>query len=279
MASIHGKAAEIIRICHQGFYETEGGVRVEIADEQAAAVAGVRLFRPAELEALREQAPRARGTTMVEVVDATTQEAAHRFVDEAEVSCRSLMLLNFASARNPGGGFLGGAKAQEEDLCRCSGLYPTLLEAPDYYATNRKQTSLLYSDHLIYSPQVPFFRVRGKAPFLAAPFLANVITAPAPNAGAIQQNQPTLVAPIPETFARRWRNVLAAAESMGDQTLILGAWGAGAFRNDPRVVAETAKAAIESERFRGVFRRIVFAVPSFSKISERNLAVFAEVFD
>lgn len=59
----------------------------------------------------------------VEVIDATTQVAAHQFAHEGP-----LVVLNFASARNPGGGFLGGAKAQEEDLCRCSGLYRTLLQ-------------------------------------------------------------------------------------------------------------------------------------------------------
>lgn len=42
-------------------------------------------------------------------------------------------VLNFASAKNPGGGFLNGALAQEESIAVGSGLYETQLKNEKYY--------------------------------------------------------------------------------------------------------------------------------------------------
>src|SRR5262249_60941792 len=105
-------------------------------------------------------------------------DAARRlYEDEGE---QNAVALNFASARNPGGGFLGGAKAQEEDLARRSALYACLLTQRPYYDANRAERSLLYTDHIIYSPSVPFFRDRA-LDLVESPFCASIITAPAPN--------------------------------------------------------------------------------------------------
>src|SRR4029079_8799885 len=117
------------------------------------------LYTPAQASSITlkpTSAPRA----AIEVTDETTQIAARRLVESEGVT--DLVLLNFASARNAGGGFINGAKAQEEDLCRCSGLYPCLMSQPGYYEANRNNRSAIYTDHLIYSPQVPLFRARNR---------------------------------------------------------------------------------------------------------------------
>ncbi|MFZ5893853.1 MAG: TIGR02452 family protein [Myxococcota bacterium] len=267
-------ARQILNICNAGHYEAPSGRVVFIKSEQADSEAGTRLYSPEDLALLRDASPSTTPfSTLVEIIDATTQQAA-----QALSHYDGVALLNFASARNPGGGFLGGAKAQEEELCRCSGLYPTLLTQPSYYEYNRNQKTLLYSDFTIYSPRVPFIRLETKEAFLERPFYASVITAPAPNAGALARNEPHSASDLPSTFERRWANVLSVAQHNRDRVLVLGAWGCGAFRNEPAMVAATAKSTLSSPRFNGVFERIVFAIPGIGERSRLNLQAFRNVF-
>ncbi|MEZ4452203.1 MAG: TIGR02452 family protein [Nannocystaceae bacterium] len=165
--------------------------------------------------------------------------------------------LNFASAKNPGGGFLGGAKAQEEDLARCSGLYPCLSSQWGYYEANRAEPSMLYTDHAIYSPRVPFFRDEA-LDLLEVPFLLSVITAPAPNAGEHLRRDPRGAAAVRQVLRSRARQVLRIAASQGERALVLGAWGCGVFRNDPDACAEAFALALDE--LVGAFDRVVFAV-------------------
>ncbi|MEM9188668.1 MAG: TIGR02452 family protein [Myxococcota bacterium] len=262
----HPAARQILGILAQGNYESASGARVRIAQEQSAAEEGTVLYSPERLAGLsmpsRESDP-----AVVEVRAATTQEASFELAREGDVCA-----LNFASARNPGGGFFGGARAQEEELCRCSGLYRTLLHAEDYYLANRAEKSLLYTDHVIYSPRVPFFRVWSQDHFLEAPFLVSVITAPAPNAGAMARKRKNDSRHIEPTFDRRWEHVLAVAADQRQRRLVLGAWGCGAFLNEPEMVARRARRALK--RFRSAFDHVVFAIPTFTRRSEANLKTF-----
>lgn len=262
--SLKGAARDTLALIDAGTYTTGAGTVVSFAADHAASLAGTHLYTPAELEGLTAGSGPA---PAVEVTDETTQVAAYRLAEAGDV-----LLLNFASARNPGGGFLNGAKAQEEDLCRCSGLYPTLLECPTYYAVNRRQKSLLYTDHLIYSPRVVFFRTRGRGDLLEVPFLASVITAPAPNTGPLLRKDPSAGPAIAEAFRRRWRNVLLVAAHRGHRTLVLGAWGCGAFGGDPAVAADAAATVIGE--LGGAFAHLAFAIPDRGRQGHRNHTAF-----
>jgi uncharacterized protein (TIGR02452 family) len=270
--SIHSHAQQILDVVAQGGYTTAAGQYVDISALQAAALRNTELFRPDELEAMFRKGPGQGGFPSVHVIDATTCDAAQSLSSEPG----GVVLLNFASARNPGGGFLGGARAQEEEVCRCCGLYPLLVTQREYYDENRAQKSALYTDYMIYSRDVPFFRTSAKDPWLDKPFVASVITAPAPNAGAIAQNEPKEMKLVRETFARRWRNVLLVAAERGHRTVLLGAWGCGAFRNDPAVAAETIKMWLVDPRFAGCFDKVVFAIPGGGRSGD-NLDVFRRV--
>lgn len=270
--SINFHAQQILDIVNSGGYKSPSETWVDIRALQEAASRSTELFHPDKLEALFHEPAGSGNAPRVDVIDATTQDAARTLAAEPG----GVVLLNFASARNPGGGFLGGARAQEEEVCRCSGLYPLLLTQPKYYEENRANRSALYLDYMIYSRDVPFFRTSAKAPWLEQPFVASVITAPAPNAGAIMQNEPKAAAKIQETFERRWRNVLLVAAARGHRHVLLGAWGCGAFRNDPEVAAKTVRGWLTSPRFAGCFDRVVFAIPDGGR-SGANLAAFQKV--
>ncbi len=231
-------AQETLSIVERGEYVGPSGARVDIADAVRRAITGTTLYRPGDYEALARP-PVADTSATIEVTGETTAEAARRLFEREGVA--DVAALNFASAKNPGGGFLGGAKAQEEDLARCSALYPCQITQRAYYDANRADGSMLYTDHLIYSPGVPFFRDERLA-LLDAPFIASILTSPAPNAGEAAKRGEG--AGVRATLARRAEQVLRVAAHHRHAVLVLGALGCGVFRNDPVEVAEVFAALL-----------------------------------
>lgn len=250
-------ARETLAIVERGGYARADGTWIDLRAAIDEAVAGTRLYTPEQLDHLLDGPRRepAFEHAILEVTGETTQVAARRLV--LEEGGDDLVLLNFASAKTPGGGFLDGAKAQEEDLARASALHACLVGQPDYYVANRACGHAVYTDHLIWSPRVPFFRVDA-AGLLDQPFHASVITCPAPNARALKRDwDPTQYEAV---LHRRAGKLLAAARERGHRWLLLGSWGCGAFRNDPRVVADVFAEWLMGPCFTGEFERIVFAV-------------------
>ena len=284
-------ALETLELLERGTWTDPSGAHHDLRAAQAAAVAHTRSYDPAELAAFAAS-PTAAGAahasgaaTRIEVTAETTQVAAHRLAVREGVE--DVAVLDFASAVEPGGGFVRGAKAQEEDLCRCSGLYPCLAPQTGYYARNRvprerlwdpalAERAHLYSDHVLYAPREPFFRTEGGAP-PAAPWLASVIIAPAPNAGSALAVDPALAPRIAPILHRRAGHILGLARARGHRTLVLGAWGCGAFGNDPVVAAEAFGRWLEAPAHRGAFDRVVFAVYD-PRPPRRNLAAFSARF-
>lgn len=248
-----GAKAEIARqtlaACEAGRYTNAAGEIVELRAAIDAAVAGTVLHE------LGEPLRPARGphATAIAVTGESTLEALVRLAGAGHVGC-----LNFASAKNPGGGFLGGAQAQEESLARSSALYRCQLAQPAHYARNRAHRSALYLDLALFSPHVPFFRADDGA-WLDRPVLASVITCAAPNAGALRQHGTLDPAVLEATLRRRAGLVLAIAAHHGIERLVLGAWGAGVFGNDPALVADAFRVHLAGA-FASAFAEVVFAI-------------------
>ncbi|MFP7656525.1 TIGR02452 family protein [Chryseobacterium proteolyticum] len=169
-----------------------------------------------------------------------------------------LMCLNFASAKNPGGGFISGAEAQEESLARSSALYISQLEAENFYKTHRGMKSCFYTDNMIYSPYVPVFR-KDKGELLEKPILCNFITSAAVNAGVVKRQEPEKADQIINAMDVRMDKMFALALNKGNETLILGAWGCGVFRNNPNDIAQLFRKYLEG-KYKNRFKRIIFAV-------------------
>ncbi|MEN0061237.1 MAG: TIGR02452 family protein [Myxococcota bacterium] len=270
--SLKGTAKSTLEILSAGAYVAPSGTRRSIQPALRLAIEDTRLYRPGEVGPFYEIP--AASSAQIEVVEGTTQAWAQILVEEQGV--RDLVLLDFASARNPGGGFLNGAKAQEEDLARCSGLYPCLLDQPEYYDANRDEPSMLYTDHLIYAPRVPFFRSRNRD-LLEHPFLASVIVAPAPNATQHLRREPQGHDDITRTLRRRASLVLGVAKDAGHRTLLLGAWGCGVFGNEPSVVARAFGSWLDTEPFAKAFDRVMFAIYDGTR-DQRTLGAFQAQF-
>ncbi|MFI7356288.1 TIGR02452 family protein [Streptomyces avidinii] len=252
-------ARENAKILAAGGYRTRSGRQVELAAALAEAKAGTRIYGPNRV--IPDGQPVSGGrVTVVEVTGESSTVAARRLATAppSDPDPASVAVLNFASARNPGGGYVRGAKAQEEALCRASALYETLLEAPEYYEVHRAERSTFYTDRVIHSPGVPVFR-DDRGGLLEAPFRVGFLTSPAPNAGTIRRQEPERAAEIPEALARRAELVLEVAAAHGYRRLVLGAWGCGVFRNDPEQVAEAFRGLLAG-RFAGAFDRVVFGI-------------------
>ncbi|GCE27657.1 TIGR02452 family protein [Dictyobacter alpinus] len=221
----------------QGQYTTPEGNTIDLTSLLAACLSGTQSYDPHDLERLRERVlaqPVNQQTTSLAIVNETTLQGCARLI--ASQQYRRIGVLNFASAKNPGGGFLRGARAQEESLARSSALYFSLRQCPEHYAFHRAQDTCLYSDRMIYSPACPVFR-DDAGQWLAQPYVIDIITSPAPNAGVVLQNEPDHRLHIVPTLTERASKILALAAAHQCDTLILGAWGCGVFQNDPRTVA------------------------------------------
>lgn len=263
------------KIVAAGWYTAPSGAVVRIGDAVAAACAGTVSYAPPELERLLEDAvPTTAAATRIEVTGESSMTAARRLHDEG---ADRIAVLNFASASNPGGGYLRGAHAQEEDLCRVSALYTSLSQVPDYYTAHRKSKDPAYSHRVIFSPDVPVYRDE-RYEILETPYRVAFLTSPAPNAGIIARDRPADTAALPGLLTERAARVLAVAARHGYRTLVLGAWGCGVFRNDPVQVAAAFRRNLgDGGRFAGAFERIVFAVLDHTA-GQANLTAFRAAF-
>lgn len=213
-------------------------------------------------------------------------EAAMRLRKEEPLS--KIAVMNFANAFHAGGGVAMGSSAQEECLCRTSTLYPLINRTSlknSFYKHHHDLNTPKASDSLIYTEGVVICKTDEDLPkrmrqndwvtvdviTIAAPDLRDKsnIHAPLVGNGAYMND-----AELFGYHVKRAIHMLTVAASKRADTLVLGAFGCGAFKNNPKVVARAYKTALQE--FPKVFDRVVFAVYC-SKHDSENYDVFSRV--
>lgn len=253
-----GIAQQTLAVLEQGCYQNRQGVNVAIADDLEFAKRNSVHYSSEQLaDMLKSVQSTAQAETRIEVTNESTLAAARRHVNSGYANP---LCLNFASAKNPGGGFLGGAEAQEENLAKSSALYPCIVQMKTMYDQNRARRTCLYSDDMIYSPKVPVFRDDTYG-YLDEHYLASMVTAPAVNRGAMARNEPERLHEVEAVMLTRIDKLLTIALHHGHKTLVLGAWGCGVFGNRAAEMAGWfATQLLENPRYRNAFEVVTFAV-------------------
>ncbi len=180
---------------------------------------------------------------------------------------KKICVLNFASYKNPGGMFIKGSSAQEESLCMESNLYNALREETEFYKWNNEhKNKALYMNRALYSENVRFER-DGKIVY------CDVLTCACPNKGAAQKYANVSDEENSETLKSRIKFIRYILENNNVNVAILGAYGCGVFRQDPKEVAEI---------FNDVFRKttikdVIYAIPG--GFHKENLVAFRKIFE
>ena len=252
---------------------TDSSLDLDFSTETLSAIARTKVYN---VDAFKDIFSAHKTDTLPNNVTVTN----HRTFEAAQILKRAnpeakVAVLNFASATNPGGGVLRGSSAQEECLCRASNLYPCLLLNYNaitlFYHPNNLEKNPLHNDKVIYSPEVTVFKTDDKSYNLLDRsdwYKVDVITCAAPNLREQPSNQfnqgdgnVRAVVTDDELYKIHYSRANAIIRSAIDNNvdyLVLGAFGCGAFRNNPKVVAKAYYDILQI--YRPFFKGVEFAV-------------------
>ncbi|MCD7807828.1 MAG: TIGR02452 family protein [Erysipelotrichaceae bacterium] len=170
-----------------------------------------------------------------------------------------VLVLNLASATEPGGRTRKGASAQEENLCQRTSLLLSLEsdDAKKYYEYNKSLKTRMGSNAIMISPNVEVIKDTSFA-LLDEPFEIAVMSCGAPMIrlgleGMSQEEYEALL-------YKRIQGMLVVAASQNYHHLILGAFGCGVYGNDAAIVSDMFYKVIQDFNSNQIFESIDFAV-------------------
>lgn len=221
------------------------------------------------------------GVKTVKVTQSKTFDAARKYTDG------KIAILNFASATTPGGGVVKGSTAQEECLCRCSTLYPSLIADrcwDNYYQPNRENLNAIHTDDIIWTPDVVVFKKDDYTKLKREEWKTiSVLSCAAPNLREKNVDIYNVDKPLEKKVSdeelykihlKRAKKIFAVAAKKGVTNFVVGAFGCGAFKNDPNVVAKAWKQATDEFDYPMNIEYAIYDGPH-----SNNYEVFKRVFE
>jgi uncharacterized protein (TIGR02452 family) len=186
--------------------------------------------------------------------DQDTLDMAESFQEEG----LNPVALNLANPKNPGGGVEQGSGAQEESIFRRSNYYLALIPKKSSFYP-------IQGPEVIYTPWVQVFRTGERDGYqFRKPFHLAIIACAAINLSSKEKE--------PADYEKRTRNkivvLLRTALEKEHDSIVLGAMGCGAFKNNPNKVAGYYREILNSEEFKGRFKKVGFAILYDEKLLE-----------
>lgn len=274
--------ASTLMLVKRGRYHTASGGLVELGRIINPQAQADNVFVDHEIT-LRPSLERNSGEVRIAVVNDDCLALARRL--HATDPTDDICVLNMANSHRPGGGVWGGAGAQEEYLFRCTDYYRFLYQYannfdPQVYHVQRNAHHRYPLDPLyggIYSHGVTVFRdteANGYA-LLDSPVRLNFVAVAAFH---FNERCDAIPQPYVEPTKDKIRLMLRLAANNGQRRLVLGAFGCGAFHNEPHHMAQLFRQVIHESEFQGLFTSISFAVIEDHN-STNNYTAFRDVLE
>ena len=215
--------------------------------------------------------------TEVEVYQGDCLEAGIRLKEQG----LNPVVLNMANPVTPGGGVKNGAAAQEENVFRRSA-YAHFLYDSRYAKYPISSTGAIYTPNVwvfrgLETDGYPLMEKPVQLAFIALPALVRPHLVEKPDLGLWLEDKDC------ELSIAKMRTCFKLALAHHHDSIVLSAWGCGAFRNPPRCIATLIHQVLTSPPYLNQFRKVVFAIyddhnTRQSHNPEGNVKPFGEVF-
>ena len=248
---------QTISVTRDGYYISQNGFKIEIKNCDKLINNSRFYYKEFNVTDI----PTIDGTTEIKVKNQDSFDCAKQLLEQGF----NPIVLNMANRNNPGGGVTRGSSAQEETLFRRSNLFLSLYQFAEYansYGLQKSKYQYPMNRNFggIYSPNVTVFRAGpfGGYAFLDKPYEIAVVSVAAMNRPETINNR--LTEEMIAGTKNKIRTILRIGLKHNHDSIVLGAFGCGAFRNPPEHMAEIFDEVINEPEFKNKYKKICFAI-------------------